>query len=259
MYIEALITTLAGATFALANLTPAPAQPLITPAAVLPVPAPGLAPRQQFSIDRPSPTGDLFSMMRSIGEALYLSPTGRVDDSLTTLCVASASITPPASLSSAYERYTSEYYSWASEVADVAHSIASECGETVSALVEFLIVTDAESCTKAVQRLVDVYEDMVSSATTRMKASTSATASSDGAEASSISGTVDESEQTETGLARTTIAASQSTGAGEGRGTNAAATTTSSSTGGAAVPRETRLVATAAAVALGVAGVVAAL
>ncbi|KAK4124091.1 hypothetical protein N657DRAFT_644284 [Parathielavia appendiculata] len=281
-------TALAVATLALANPFPAPAQPLITPGAgLLAVPAPGLAPRQQFSLtgsraksvscmseylslaqDAPTPTdGDLFTLLRSIGESFAVTATAGIDDSLTTLCAASASITPPASLSSAYDSYTSEVHSWASSVADEARSIASECGGEVSAMMQFLIVTNAESCTRAVQVLVDVYEDMLSSgtrtgtaakSTTRTRVSTSATASGDEAVSTSTSGTAGDDEETETG-ARSATAPPQSTGGGGGENTNAVTTTTSSSIGGAAAPRETGFVAAAAAVVLGVAGVVAAL
>ncbi|KAK4098497.1 hypothetical protein N658DRAFT_499349 [Parathielavia hyrcaniae] len=268
MHTTALIAALAGATLTLANPAPALAQPMITPAAAAAGMGPILAPRQQFAPtgdlgklsscvsdyrsltqDVPTPTPRaLSSVLVDIAESIVITATSSrgIDDSLTSLCAASESITPPASLSSAYESYTSAYNSWASSVEDEARSVASECGGQVSVLVEFALITDAQSCTSAVQDLVDWYEEMVSSAT----------ASGEETESSSTSAATETATETDTETeTMTTTVASQTTG----ENTDAATTTTSTSTGGAAAARETGLVGAAAAVVLGVAGLVAAL
>lgn len=282
MHTPTLLTALTGATLALANPAAAPAEPQITPGpGALALPAPGLAPRQfsitggggsrskaasctaelySLALDAPTPTGRVVSWLTSVASSFAITATEQVDDSLTTLCAASASLTPPASLSSAYESYTSKFNSWASEVADEAHSIASDCGGRVSAMVEMIIVTDEESCTKAVLGMVDVLqgeqETTTATTTTRTRtgSATRTRTSSEDETGTGLSFATSSAEATSS-----TTDAAQSTGGSAGQSTSGAASSTSSSTGGAAAPRETGFVAAAAAVVVGVAGVVAAL
>jgi hypothetical protein len=285
MHTTTLLTALTGATLALANPAAAPAEPQITPGpGALALPAPGLAPRQfsitgggssrskaascsaelySLALDAPTPTGRIVTWLTSVASSYAITASEQIDDSLTTICAASASLTPPASLSSAYQSYTSKFNSWASEVADEAHSIASDCGGKVSAMVELMIVTDEESCTKAVLGIVDVLEGAEGTTTEATKTRTrtgsaTRTRTSSGSEAGTgLSSVTSSGDATETTSSATDAA--QSTGGSEGQSTGGAASSTRSSTGGAAAPRETGFAAAAAAVVVGVAGVVAAL
>ncbi|KAH6615829.1 hypothetical protein B0J18DRAFT_438318 [Chaetomium sp. MPI-SDFR-AT-0129] len=180
-----------------------------------------------------------------LSDAITFNPTSHqhLDDSLTSLCDPSRTATrvPPASLSSAWSTHQSKASAWISSIAPAAHSLASSCGGEYSAAAEALVVSDGESCTKAVLGYVAVFngDDDVSTTggSTGVTRSGSGTATETGGGAS------------ETGGAG---------GAGTGSaGGNGASETTRTSTGG--VPRETGFVGAAAAAVVAVVGVVAAL
>ncbi|AEO59764.1 hypothetical protein MYCTH_2308284 [Thermothelomyces thermophilus ATCC 42464] len=85
-----------------------------------------------------------------------LTATELIQSSLTTECDPSltATVTPPASLSSAWSTWKEHSSAWIAQAVPAAHSIADRCGGVVGAQVQMLIVTDSESCTKAVLDLV---------------------------------------------------------------------------------------------------------
>ncbi|KAK4234948.1 hypothetical protein C8A03DRAFT_18240 [Achaetomium macrosporum] len=258
MHAPALIAAMTGVSLAVAN--PAPPQPIITAGPIVPHYPAGprgvLATRQIVATE--SRTGDI--SQRIACQRSYLSladsaptPPARVvswlltaapfpaitdtdqltDDSLTTLCDAIKTITPPASLTDAYLSYTESVSDWASSVAPAASSVASLCGGLESAMIMLDIATDSESCTSAVQDLLEVVRAEISSTST-------------------AAGT-----ETETGTETSGGGGESSTSAGSGA---AVTITSSSSTAGAAVgPRETGCVAAAAVVVVGIAAAVAAL
>ncbi|KAL2174867.1 uncharacterized protein P884DRAFT_263110 [Thermothelomyces heterothallicus CBS 202.75] len=85
-----------------------------------------------------------------------LTATELIQSSLTTECDPSvtATVTPPASLSSAWSTWKEHSSAWIAQAVPAAHSIADRCGGVVGAQVQMLVVTDSESCTKAVLDLV---------------------------------------------------------------------------------------------------------
>ncbi|KAK4243664.1 hypothetical protein C7999DRAFT_18007 [Corynascus novoguineensis] len=242
---SSIITILMGATVALAN--PAPA-PVITAAPENLGPGAHLAARQ-FSLSDGGDIQDTFPCQTKLLSLISAVPTlpttiaswyssvappfvvvqdsDNLDHSLTSICSEVFSITPPASLSSAYSSFMSESASWASDIKSEVRSLASSCAAQpeISAVMEVLIVTDEESCTKSVVALLDAYNEN----TTTTK--------------------------TETETTPTTEPTTERTDGSE----DSPEPTTTESTGGVAAARETGLAAAAAAVAVGVAGVVAAL
>ncbi|KAK4141310.1 uncharacterized protein C8A04DRAFT_39155 [Dichotomopilus funicola] len=182
-----------------------------------------------------------------LSDAITLNPTSHqhLDDSLTTLCDPSRTATrvPPASLSSAWSTHQSKASAWISSIAPAAHSLASSCGGEYSAAAEALVVSDGESCTKAVLGYVAVFNGDDDDGVSTTGGSTGVTRSGSGT-------------ATETGGGASETGGSGSAGTGSDGG-NGASETTRTSTGG--VPRETGFVGAAAAAVVAVVGVVAAL
>jgi hypothetical protein len=265
MHTPTLVAALTGISLALANPAPAAApQPIITPGAVLARAGGGggAIDARQFvgsasdsgGISKSLSCSSLLSLVEGVPTApapvvewmataitvpALDDPRALTDDSLTSLCDATKTITPPASLTAAYSRYTQSVSAWASSAAPAAESVASSCGGLVSGLIMVQIATDSKECTSAVQELLQVARGELSS-------STSGTA--DGTTVETVTQTVSSSgstqETSETSTASTT-------------GTESSGATSSTSTAGAAVgPRETGFL---AAVAVGIAGAVAAL
>ncbi|KAK4040090.1 hypothetical protein C8A01DRAFT_35870 [Parachaetomium inaequale] len=273
MHTTTTLLALTGATLALAN--PAPA-PLVTPAPVLHPAAARLATRQfdgdpVFSDLNPAELSKSLECARQYASLAHEAPresnhalaswlvtvvaqnavtaAETIADSLTTLCDPSvtATLTPPASLSSAWSTYQSKSTSWISSAASEAHSIASSCGGEISAVAELLVISDSESCTKAVLGIVAALngdEGVTTSGTVTTGSASQTTGAAGESETGSAGG--DGDSQDGDGDSGETSAA----GAG-------ATETTSTSTGG--VPRETGMMGVAAAAAIAVAGVVAAL
>jgi hypothetical protein len=268
MHTTTTLLALTGATLALAN--PAPA-PLVTPAPALYPGAARLAARQfgdpvfsglntadlsksiecgreyaSLASEVPAETNtDLASWLLTEAAQNVVTAAETFDNSLTTLCDPSVTgtLTPPASLSSAWSTYQSKVTSWVSSAAPAAHSIASSCGGEISAAAELLVMSDSESCTKAVLGMVAAFNGE-EGVTTSGTATTSQTTGAGPSETGNTGGGGDsqngDGDSGETGPA--------DAGATE---------TTSTSTGG--VPRETGMMGAVAAAAIAVAGVVAAL
>jgi hypothetical protein len=280
-----LLTALTSATLALANPAPAPHPALVTPAPAIHPAAAQLAARQfrtsdsdlSKSVECASLYGSLAQGMpretnRDLGRWLLtaagsladLATATAIDESFTTLCDASvtATLTPPASLSSAYSTYLDNASSWVTSIAPAASSIAESCGGQISAFIDVLVISDSESCTKAVLGLVDVYngDDVTttgSGSATVSPTGSRTTAAPEESETGSAGGDDGDDDNNDGG---------DDSGSGNGdsddndsdeTGPAGAAETSSTSTGG--VPRETGFVGVAAAAAVAVVGVVAAL
>ncbi|KAL2151153.1 hypothetical protein VTH82DRAFT_6251 [Thermothelomyces myriococcoides] len=91
-----------------------------------------------------------------------------IQSSLTTQCDPSitATVTPPPSLSSAWSTWKEHSTSWIEKCLPAARSVIDRCGGVVAAQVEMLLITDADSCTKAVLDLVHAVHGDGSVATT---------------------------------------------------------------------------------------------
>ncbi|KAK3302976.1 uncharacterized protein B0T15DRAFT_495544 [Chaetomium strumarium] len=261
MHTPTLAVALTGISLALANpAADAAPQPIITPGALAARQFVATASHtgalsQSIACQRsllslvdtvPTPPARVVSWLATAVTVPALDdPSALTDDSLTTLCDATRTITPPASLTAAYSSYTHSMSEWASSNARAANSVASSCGGLESALIKIQIATDSESCTSAVQDLLEVARAQLLSSSSP----------------SSSVGTVTQTGSVSSEETSTAAATGTETSGGSGESsTDGAEATSSSSTAGAAVgPKETGLVAAVAAAAVGIAGVVAAL
>ncbi|KAK4153433.1 hypothetical protein C8A00DRAFT_33794 [Chaetomidium leptoderma] len=269
------MAALTGAAFAVANPAPAPVE---TPAAVLPFVLPDhpLAARQVSETDSssrsraddespPDCTTKLFDIVQGrprygpqvsswLLESIYsampsYSYVTKYDDSLTTIC--DSTISPPASLSSEFSNWQDQRSSWVTRSSDAIKSVATSCGGEMSVNLEGLLVTDYAGCTSMVLKLVDIYQSREATQTSTW-GKTSTVSQTSGSSSSSTSGAAPPQETETEGEG------GSSTTAGAG-GAADPTPSTSLSTGGAAAPRETGMFAAAAAVVVGVAGVMVAL
>ncbi|KAH6847615.1 hypothetical protein B0I37DRAFT_148285 [Chaetomium sp. MPI-CAGE-AT-0009] len=285
------LTALTSASLALASPAPAP-EPhpaLVTPAPMLHPAAARLGVRQfrqstdselsksiecgreylslADTIPRETNTDLAKWLLTAASPAAEIISATSIDDSLTSLCDPSltATLTPPASLSSAWSTYLEHASSWVTSVAPAASSLAQSCGGEISAAIQFLLVSDSETCTKAVLGLVDVLDgDSDATTTGDSGASPTRTTSAGESETSSAGGDGDDEDDNNDGNDNS---GSGNGGSGQGNddsddgseqtGPAGAAETSSTSTAG--VPRETGMMGVAAAAAVAVAGVVAAL
>ncbi|EAQ83489.1 predicted protein [Chaetomium globosum CBS 148.51] len=283
-----LLAALTSATLALANPAPAAeAHPaLVTAAPALHPAAARLAARQfrttdseisksiacgsaylSLAGDAPRETNAALArwVLSAASPAAEIVTATALDESLTSLCDPSltATLTPPASLSSAWSTYLEKASSWMTSAAPEASSLAQSCGGEIGAVIGFLVVSDAESCTKAVLDLVAAAngEDVTSASDSETVSPTRSrtTAAPEASETGSAGGDDDNGDGGDDG-------ADNGNGGGEDGGSDngsdetggaGAAETSSTSTGG--VPRETGFVGVAAAAAVAVVGVVAAL
>ncbi|KAK3292940.1 uncharacterized protein B0H64DRAFT_403137 [Chaetomium fimeti] len=282
-----LLTALTSASLALAGPAPAPHPPLVTPAPMVQAVAARLGVRQfrpssaeadfsksteclreytslAESAPRETSNRELARWMVSAASPIADAVTAtEIDDSLTSVCDASVTaITPPASLSSAYSTYRESADSWLTSVAPSASSVAQSCGGQIGSLIQLLVITDGESCTKAVLGMVDAIngDDGATTTTGGDSASATQTTAPEETETNSAGGDGDDD-------ADDNNDGDDDSGNGNGDsddgnddaddGSAGAAETTSTSTAG--VPRETGMMGVAAAAAVAVAGVVAAL
>lgn len=291
------LTALTSATLALANPAPAPA-PAAHPALV--TPAPALHPAAARLAARQFRTSDS-DMSKSIAcGSAYLSladsapretntdlakwvltavspaaaelvTATALDDSFTSLCDPSltATLTPPASLSRAWSTYLENASSWITSAAPAASSLAQSCGGEIGAVIELLVVSDSESCTKAVLDLVAAAngEDVTTTGggTATVSPTRSRTTAAPEESETGSTGGDDGDDNNDDGGDDSGNGNGGSDGGNGGSDDNGsdetgpagAAETSSTSTGG--VPRETGFVGVAAAAAVAVVGVVAAL
>ncbi|KAL2132733.1 hypothetical protein VTI74DRAFT_3443 [Chaetomium olivicolor] len=80
------------------------------------------------------------------------------DRVVTSVCDVQATLTPPASLASAFSEYDRASSSWVSAKVSEIRSLQGQCGSAYSAALGLVVVTDGESCTSAMQGVVDVYK-----------------------------------------------------------------------------------------------------
>ncbi|KAH6623290.1 hypothetical protein F5144DRAFT_357377 [Chaetomium tenue] len=286
-----LLTALTSATLALANPAPvAEAHPaLVTAAPALHPAAARLAARQfrttdseisksiacgsaylSLAGDAPRETNAALArwVLSAASPAAELITATALDESFTSLCDPSltATLTPPASLSSAWSTYLEKASSWVTSAAPEASSLAQSCGGEIGAVIGFLVVSDAESCTKAVLDLVAAAngEDVTSASGSETVSPTRSrtTAAPEVSETGSAGGDDDNGDGGDDGAGNGNGGGEDGGDGGSGNGSNetggaGAAESSSTSTGG--VPRETGFVGIAAAAAVAVVGVVAAL
>lgn len=220
----------------------------------------------------PHPTGPLLAWLVSVSAANWVVDNLATPGWASAACAAFPRTTPspPAALSSAFSSYTSAQSSWLTSAAPVVHSVAKDCGGDVSALLEWMVVTDRDGCTSALSAVETwgpwtntaggwwnwVYDpnwngDGEGDWDGEGPRPTGTGAAAGGGSGSGAKGTI----------AGFEVGGSGNGGSGGAAQTNggAAAAQTSSSTGGAMGPRETGCVVAAAAAAVAVAGVVGAL
>jgi hypothetical protein len=265
-----LLAALAGATIVLAGPAPAPPRPLITARPVRPFPGQHLAARQDFTdggpdaswtsffhdyeiiIDSaPTPATEVAEWLRTAAPLVSVN----VDDlpnmhTFTTVCDETAAPTPPASLSSAWASFTSAADSWYDGQSSAVASLQSACTGDISIVAAMRFATDGPECTSAVLAYVSwVHSTMGFTPTEATATATTTTSLVDAPEPTGATG----GDKGETADDKT---GEDEEGEGEGAGEDNSPSTTQS-TAGVAAARETGLVAAVAAVALGVAGVVA--
>ena len=206
------VTTLvASLALALANPAAQPApQPLITPPPILARYAAALAPRAVTAIT----TGEAYSscVSRFVSlDATYPSPAPALEswfedqglyhvqvaadyNSVYKHCQSLTGLTVPTSLSAAYTRYTSSTSSWARSAKSQVDAIASSCGGMISAGVQILLITDAGSCSSALEGVLD-------QATKTTKGAAPSTENGGGARSSSLTGALNGATSTKNGAA----------------------------------------------------------
>lgn len=89
---------------------------------------------------------------RNLGADLIL---GKKISDVDKTCSAVVSVTPPASLSSAFSSYNEEASSWHSNVAPTISSLAAKCTGSAApagAVLEFLLVDDVPKCTNLLNK-----------------------------------------------------------------------------------------------------------
>lgn len=181
-----------------------------------------------------------------------LTATEPLHSSLTSACDprVTATVTPPASLNSAWSTWKVRSSSWVKKAAPTAHDIASRCPGVVSAQIELAVATDAASCSSAVLALVNEVNGVGSTPT-----------SSSGDPSQSSSTGEDDGEGGDDGNESGEDDANGSGGGGGGgpTDTRAAGSEPTTSLPIAGVPKETGMASFAAAAAVAVAGIVAAL
>lgn len=261
MHALTIAAALAGANLVMAN--PAPAHPKITPAP-LPLPRGRIIARQDgltgaeeedcnlaywgLIAEKPTAATELVSWMSENGQTDLiedLMDLTTIDDSFVTSFCPTATITPPASLESAYSSYQSAVSSWQSSVNDEVSSIAENCGNPYSALVDIVIMSvQGESCTSAAKIVIEAAESEFAA---------TSTAGNGGDDEEETANTSAQPQPSPSGNAN----GNGNAGSGEASTTAGAVPSSTQSTGG--VPRATGFVAAAAAAAVGVVGVVAVL
>ncbi|KAK3901779.1 hypothetical protein C8A05DRAFT_34545 [Staphylotrichum tortipilum] len=266
-----LITALAGAALALANPAPAPAPspPSLPRRSSTPtspkshsghqLPKSIACARKVVSLADTLPRETNRALARWMATAVPGAVTAvaginGLDDivpALTSQCsvyTVTSTLVPPATLTSAYSSYMSVAREWLSSAGPVAHSLASSCGPgEASAMLELMVVSDAESCTSAVIGLVNALGKGAGATTT--EGSESATATASGSESETGSSTAAETGTTTRG---TGTGASAPTGT---TGTAGSSTNTGAATG--AGMRESGRAGVVVAAAVAAAGVVA--
>ncbi|AEO67568.1 uncharacterized protein THITE_2116461 [Thermothielavioides terrestris NRRL 8126] len=96
-----------------------------------------------------------------------LPPASEYDDAVVTgVCQETKTLTPPASLASAWASYTSASHSFNSARASAVHSAASSCGGGYSALIDIEAISDGDSCTASIRALVSAVRSAVDAQTT---------------------------------------------------------------------------------------------
>ncbi|KAK4247531.1 hypothetical protein C7999DRAFT_14466 [Corynascus novoguineensis] len=187
-----------------------------------------------------------------------LTATELLHSSLTSACDprVTATVTPPASINSAWSTWKARSSSWVKKAAPTAHNIASRCPGAVSAQIELAVATDAASCSSAVLALVNEVNGIGSTPTSSSgdPSQTSGAGGDDGEGRDDGNGTDDGNENGE----------NDANGGGRGggggsTGTRAAGSEPTTSLPNAGVPKETGVASFAAAAAVAVAGIVAAL
>jgi hypothetical protein len=263
------LAALAGATIVLAGLAPAPPRPLITARPVRPFPGQHLAARQDFTDGGPDASWtSCYHGYESIMDSAP-TPAAQIEEWLvtaapivsinandlpnmhtfTTVCDETVP-TPPASLSAAWASYTSAADSWADGQSSAVASLQSACSGDISIVLAMGFATDGPGCTSAVLAYVSWVQSTMGFTPTEATATATTTSSSvDAPEPTGAAG----GDKGETADDKT---GEDQEGEGEGAGEDNSPSTTQS-TAGVAAARETGLVAAVAAVALGVAGVVA--
>ncbi|KAK3321774.1 hypothetical protein B0H66DRAFT_552648 [Apodospora peruviana] len=100
-----------------------------------------------FIRELPLPTGSLLSWAATAGDEDLVTVTDikQVDE----MCSKTDTLTPPASLASAYKAYESEVSAWATSVQSEAHSLAQSCGSPIGPMFDMLVATDAAACKSA--------------------------------------------------------------------------------------------------------------
>lgn len=261
------LTALAGATIVLASPAPAPPRPLVTPRPVGAFPGQRLAARQDFPDtgddaswlscfddyqtimeSAPTPAADIIDwLITAAPPAVTIDADNLAHMTTMTSMCDEPSLTPPASLSSAWSSYEAAVSSWGNGQSSAVSSLQSACPGEISAVAAIGFATDAAQCTTAV---MDYVSFVLSSAgiTPAEPTATKTTSSVDAPEPTGAAGGGDKDETGED---------KEGEGEGDGAGDDENAPSTTQSTAGVAAARETGLVAAVAAVALGVAGVVA--
>jgi hypothetical protein len=263
-----LLTALAGATLVLAS--PAPAAPAITAGPFLghrmvarqaPTTTSGLGDGEGdggalIDIDdltpkelqcfgdymsimgsHPTPASEVAAWLETAAPAVAFSDVGGISPSLTSMCdEVFASVTPPASIAKAFSKYESENSSWMRAQATNVASVQSACPGKISAIAGLMIMSDEAACTTAIMGLVQA----VGGEATTTVDGPQVTGGAGSGNGNGDGGETDEDKE------------------GEGEGADDNTVTTTQSTAGVPAARETGLMAAVAAVAVGVAGVVAA-
>jgi hypothetical protein len=264
-----LLTALAGGTIVLASPAPAPPRPLITARPIRPLPNQRLDARQELTFTGedtswrscfhdytalrsgvpPQPTEVVEWIVTAVPTPISIDVENPNLTTITSMCDETAMLTPPASLSSVWSTYMDAVNSWADGQSSAVASLQSACPGEFSAIVGMDFATDAAECTAAVLEFVSFLQS--SAGITPAEPTATKTTSSTGAPepTGAAGGDKEETADDKTG--------DDNEGEGEGAGDDNNTPSTTQSTAGVAAARETGLVAAVAAVALGVAGVVA--
>jgi hypothetical protein len=187
----------------------------------------------------PTPAAELAEWLVTAAPAVAISDVGGITPSLTSMCdEVFASVTPPASIAKAFSKYESENSSWMRAQATNVASVQSACPGKISAIAGLMIMSDEAACTTAIMGLVQA----VNGEATTTVDGPQVTGGAGNGNGNGDDGETDEDKE----------------GEGEGEGADDNTVTTTQSTAGVPAARETGLMAAVAAVAVGVAGVVAA-
>jgi hypothetical protein len=280
-----LLTVLAAATLVLASPAPGPAPPapLITAHPVGPFPR-GLFARQDaiptttspsdesgddamtascydeyynMALSMPTPNSQLGEWLSTAMSSITLDDPAVLSSTDQICNPASNTLTPPASLSSAWSRFQSASSSWIEAHASDVSSLQSACPGEISAFAGLFMMSDAAACTRAVVGVAEVLAPQTTAETDSPRA-TGAAGNGNGNGAGDGDGEAGKAGNDNAGEGE---GDSEGQGAGAGAGNGNAdgdnTPTPTESTAGVAAARETGLVAAVAAVAVGIAGVVA--